>query len=483
MPKRNIIWAIAILAATAGVMWVMRSNPYRSTGGGRGRYDPLAGAVGQIEEDYYTTLDEETLKALRVKAIAAIADSLDEFSTYIPPDKFQAFEQRMGGFIRGSGLRTRHTPGEAPVVTAVLYRSPADQAKIRVGKLIVRINSRPAAEIEQRLFCDMLNPPLGESVSLVLRGPGELAERAVTLTSDKFPIESVTGLYRLRHDDEAGRWAWMLDADAAIAYVRVREFVNDTVDKFRQTLRTAGAVKGLVLDLRGNPGGKSNVAIELADMFLSKGLIVRTLGRGDTVENAKDGKHSNAHGRGTIEPIPLVVLVDEQTSSGAEVVAGALWAHHRAVLVGVRTRGKGCVQTMIELPGGLGLLNLTTSQFVFARGGIITRTPQSKTWGIAPHVTVRISPADQQALARLRAEAQRPPEAEKPTTGPAAPKPKAPLPDRLLEADYQLARALGLLRRPVEYERVLQAERLRSKQEADAARAAAGRPKTGQGDE
>jgi len=484
MPKRNIIWAIAILAATAGIMWMMRSNPYRPiAGNGDGKYDALAEAVALIERDYYGTLDDEQLKALRVKAIAAIADSLDEFSTYFPPDKLEAFEHRMGGMGRGSGLRAKHAPGKAPVVTGVMYGSPADRAGVRVGQTILRINAQPAGELERRLFCDMLNPPPGESVSLVLKGPGRTDEQAVTLTSAEFRIESVTGLYRLSHENTKDRWAWMIDPDGAIAYIHVREFVDDTVEKFRQALRTAGAVKGLVLDLRGNPGGKSGVAIELADMFLAEGLIVRMLGRGDTIANGADGKHFTAHRRGTTEPIPLVVLVDDQTSSGAEVVAGALWAHHRAVLVGVRTRGKGCVQTMIKLPDGLGLLNLTTSQFVFARGGMITRTPQSKTWGIEPHVTVRISPADKQTLAGLRAEAQHPGETRKPATRSVAPKPIPPLPARLLKADYQLARALGLLRKPMEHERIIEAERLRAKQEAGAARAAAGKPKTGTDDD
>jgi len=484
MPKRNIIWVIAILAATAGTIWMMRSNPYRPTGGnGQDRYDALTEALARIESDYYEPLDDEAMLALRVKALATLAASLDEFSTYFPPDKLEAFERRMGGFGRGVGLRTQQVAGEAPVVTAVLHGSPADRAEIRVGQTVVRIDTRPTAELERDVFCSLLNPPLDESVTLVLQDAGQTTRQTLTLTSAEFRIESVTGLHRLHRDDADARWAWMLDADHAIAYIHVKEFVDDTIEKFHQALRTAGPVKALVLDVRGNPGGKSSVAIELADMFLAEGLIVRMLSRDDTLAKADSGEHHIAHERGTMKALPVVVLVDEQTSSGAEVVAGALWAHHRAVLVGVRTRGKGCVQTMIELPDGLGLLNLTTSQFVFARGGMITRRPQSTTWGIDPHVTVTIPPADQQALERLRDEAQRPLKNPEPATRPATSHATPTLATRLIRADAQLARALELLRTPVEYDKVLQAERLRAKQQADAARAAGGKPPTGPDDE
>ena len=122
MPKRNIIWVIAILAATAGAMWFSRSSPYSpAPNGASGPYDDLVKALAKIETDYYETLDAEQRKALRVKAVRAMAESLDEYSTYFPPGRFEAFERRMDGFGQGLGIRTKHRPGRPPVITAVLY--------------------------------------------------------------------------------------------------------------------------------------------------------------------------------------------------------------------------------------------------------------------------------------------------------------------------------------------------------------------------
>ena len=483
MPKRNIIWVLAILAATAGAMWFSRSIPYSpAPAGTSGPYDDLVKVLAKIENDYYQTLDPAQRKALRVKAVRAMAESLDEYSTYFPPGRFESFERRMDGFAHGLGLRTQTTPGGPPVITAVLYDSPADRAEVRAGWQIIRIGAKPAAELEARRLDEALNPPLGQSASLVL-APPTAGQVSVTLTSAEFRIESVAGLCRLGGQGKEGRWNWSLNADGRIAYIHVREFVNDTVEKFRQRLRTAGTVKGLVLDLRGNPGGKSSVAMEFADMFLAEGLIVRTLERGDAIENPQDGKRHIAHPRGTIDPIPVVVLVDEQTSSGAEVVAGALWANHRAVLVGTRTRGKGCIQSMIELPGDLGLLNLTTAQFAFSRGGPITRMPESTTWGVTPHRVIPIPPSNRHALADLRAKAQRPPENRKggPATAPARAGKTADLTARLLELDTQLAAALDLLKQFDTYEALVEAERARARRHA-AADKTAGAARPGEGE-
>ncbi len=475
MPKRNIIWILAILAATAGAMWISRSSPYSPAPTGTpGPHDDLVKVLATIEADYYHALDPAQRKALRVKAVRALAESLDEYTTYFPPGRFKSFERRMDGFGHGLGLRTRTVPGQPPVITAVLYDSPADRAEVKVGQKIVRVGERPAAEFEARRLREVLAPPPGQSVLLVLGSRAGDGELSITLTSAEFRIESVTGLCRLGDQGGAGRWDWSLDADRRIAYIHVREFVNDTAEKFRQTLRTAGDVKGLVLDLRGNPGGKSSVAMEFADMFLPEGLIVRTLERDDAIDSPDDGTRYTAHKPGTIDPIPVVVLVDEQTSSGAEVVAGALWANHRAVVVGMRTRGKGCIQTMIELPGDLGLLNLTTAQFVLGRGGPIARTPESTTWGVTPHKIVAVPQASRQALAELRAEAQRPPEPapDAKTTPPVRPRKVANLPARLLELDTQLAAALDLLKRFDTYEALIEAERARARRQAAARKAA-----------
>ena len=476
MPKRNIIWILAIVTATATAMWMSRSDPNEPGPPGRpGRFSHLVNVGSRIQSDYYQNMDEAKLTELQVEALLAMTEALDEFSTYVPPEKVKAFKERMAGTGRGLGLRTRQTQGGPLIVTAVLYNSPAHRAGIQAGWRIVRIDRHTAGRYRPSEIRQALSPPLGESVLLTFGADDDTeALRTVRLTSEDFGIESVTGLYHLRRDERwARRWAWMLDQDKAVVYVHVREFVDNTVERFDQALRAAGGATGpggVVLDLRGNPGGQSGAAIRLADRFLTHGLIVRMLERKDRIDRPLDGKRHNAHARGTLEDIPVVVLIDERTASGAELVAGALWAHHRGVLVGRRTRGKWCAQSMIELGGGLGLLNLTTSHFVFSRPPT-TPAPENAPPGVEPHVSVAIAPEDRQALADLRAKAERPlpAGADRPTTAPARATRQARILARMLELDSQLARALALLRTPREYQRLLDAERLRAKLQAEAA--------------
>lgn len=490
MPKRNIIWIVAILAATATAMWLSQSDPYQPGPGRPGRFSRLGRILARIEQDYYHSLDSKKLTELaEIGGLRAVTELLDEFSSYVPPDKVETFKERMAGTGRGLGLRTRQVLPAPPVVTAVLYNSPAYRAGVQVGWRIVRIDQRDVARCKPGDIRQALCPPLGESVSLTFRAAeGRDKVQTIQLTSQAFGIESVTGLYHLRYDSRwARRWAWMLDEPNAIVYIRVREFVGNTVERFDEALRAARAgtaPRAVLLDLRGNPGGQSSAAIRLADMFLAKGLIVRMLERKDRVDRPRDGKAHNAHSLGTLADIPVVVLVDERTASGAELVAGALWAHHRAVLVGRRTRGKWCAQSMNDLGDGLGLLNLTTSHFVFSRPPI-SANPEKVMPGVEPHVTVEIAAEDRQALAEIRAEAERPLAAKdsRPTTRPARANRRTRMLGRLLELDSQLDAALALLRRPGRYQALLDAERLRAKRQAEARKAGPGRPDPGDGDD
>ena len=140
-----------------------------------------------------------------------------------------------------------------------------------------------------------------------------------------------------------------------------------------------------MLDLRDNPGGLLADGIAVADLFLQEGPIVHVLGR--------DGERQThrAHSDTPFTSLPLVVLIDEKTTSAAEIVAGALAANSRAILLGRRTHGKGCVQTMIRLPGGLGQINLTTAEFLLPPDLSIQRRHGAKTWGIEPQVTLKLS--------------------------------------------------------------------------------------------
>ena len=458
MPKRNIIWIVAILAGAAALIWITRRQPGPVSAGRPERLRPVADVYEKIQSDYYLPVED---RALFRGAVRGMVEELDEFSTYLPPERIATFRQRMDGFERGLGLKVVEVDGRFEVVS-VLHDSPAGRLRIRPGQRILMINGTNLARATSDEVRTMLAVDVGESVELTLWSAARKG-RTVELTAAEFRVESVRGLSR----DPEGQWGWWLEAEPAIAYVQIREFVDDTPERFQGVFRALDGMAGLVLDLRGNPGGKGTVAVRFADLFLREGLIVKMVHRGGDVE-----RHE-AHEPGTLPDVPLVVLVDGRTASGAELLAGALWVHHRAVLVGTRTRGKGCVQSMLDLGGELGMINLTTSQFVLERLGPITREPDSTSWGVAPHVRVAIGRDSAASLRRLRAAAEVRPDPQtqpksRPVTKPA--KPRLPATVRgLLRHDAQLARAVTLLSEPDAISTILAAEREKARLAEEAA--------------
>ena len=460
MPKRNLIWVLAIVAAATVTMLIMRRQPPRQ----EPTHEPAPlRAVDRVAETirthYYRPVEEAEL--LR-GAARGMAEALDEFTSYASPDRVQALRRRMDGFARGLGLEIDRF-GRRTEIVSVAYDSPAYREGLPLGWQIVTVAGRPVATMTLEQVRRRLSPAVGAAVDLSVATPkGPQRVRTLTLVGADFEVESVTGLAR----QPTGQWIHTIDPESPTAYVRIREFVNNTAEKVQQAFRALRGAGGLVLDLRGNPGGKSDVAIQIADLFLREGRIVQMIDR------RGPGRRYEAHTAGTLPEIPLVVLIDEETASGAELVAGALRTHHRAVLVGTRTRGKGCVQSMIDLGGDAGVLHLTTAEFVVGPEGPITHRPGSKTWGIEPHQRVTVPVARRQVLRRLRARAALPAEAPRPTTREtmAPTQPRHPrIVTRMLELDAQLAGAVRLLKEPKKMEAILAAARRRAREAARAA--------------
>jgi carboxyl-terminal processing protease len=365
----------------------------------------------------------------------------------------------MEGTDRGVGLTVEQGAWQTRV-HRVLFGSPAASASLATGDVILTIDGQAAgsvtaAEVERRLN----DGPLGSTVRLEVAG-GDEKVREVTLERREFPVESVVGL--LRRQD--GQWSYLVRPDPAIAYVRVREFVRDTAEAVQTALRQLEAPRGLVLDLRDNPGGQFPVAVEVAELFLREGPIV-TL-----VDESGRQEPYTARAQGSYpEDLRLVVLINGQTASAAEIVAGALEFNHRAVLVGTRTRGKGAIQGMFRLPEGLGEMNLTTAEFLLGGGRSIDRRPGRENWGIAPDVEVVLSAVDGWWLLQLRVQLEAPrllweasttrrarARSRTPATGRGV-APSSPLATAaaILELDGQLRTAVELLEAPDRFDAIL----------------------------
>jgi len=301
MPKRNLIWIIVVVVVALVTVWIVRPR-YGTRRAAPVRADALMEAYRVITENYYQPVDETRL---RCDAVAAMVRRLDQFSRYIPPDRAEAFKRQMAGKVRGLGLVVDSDP-LGLVVVCVYPGSPADEAGLEIGDLILAINGRPADRLDLTRIRRILRADGDARVHLSFSAGGPPAQ-TVTLAPAEFAIDAVTGLYRGR----AGGWVYLVDDSRNIAYFRVREFIPGTVEQFHRAFRRLAGegIRGLVLDLRDNPGGLLPQAVALANLFLQGGPIVTVVGRGGQLESHQ------AHAGGTYPDILMVVLVNGSTAS------------------------------------------------------------------------------------------------------------------------------------------------------------------------
>jgi carboxyl-terminal processing protease len=217
---------------------------------------------------------------------------------------------------------------------------------LRPGDRIIEIDDELTEGMSLQDSVVRMRGEPGSVVRVVILRPGEQEPRELSMTRAIIRIESVEARM----------------AAPGIGFVRIRTFQEDTAARLREELDrlergTEGALRGLIIDLRGDPGGLVDQAVEVSDEFLSSGVIVTTRGRGGRMI-----AEERAHRRGTRPNFPMVVLVDGQSASASEIVIGALQDHRRAVIIGTRTYGKGSVQNVIELPDGSGL-KLTVARY------------------------------------------------------------------------------------------------------------------------
>ena len=270
--------------------------------------------------------------------------------------------------------------------------------------------------------------------------PPEVLIREVVLVREEVQIESVLGDHR-RPD---GTWEWHLEDEPGLAMVRITSFGERTADEFASACRELAAddgLQGLVIDLRGNPGGLLQAAVDVCDVLLEEGVIVSTRGRRESGTAVVSEKRATL-GR-LLADVPIAVLVDGLSSSSAEIVAACLQDVGRAVVVGSRTFGKGTVQTILPLSDNAGLLKITTAEYLRPSREPIHRHPgagEDDAWGVRPDAGFEVTPTAE-ASERLREWRRRRDACLPPGTAAASGWPAQP-PAR--EVDAVLARALEI---------------------------------------
>jgi carboxyl-terminal processing protease len=339
----------------------------------------FADTFEQIERNYVKDVDR---RQLIQAAIRGMVTQLDPYSNYISPEELKRFNQEVEQEFGGIGIQVQMDPKTRRLmVMTPLPGTPAYKAGIKSGDLIMEIEGKTTEGISLEEAVKTLQGKPGTDVTIGIQHAGSDKTEPTKLTRALIQVSTVLGDTH-KPDDS---WNFFLDADSKIAYIRLTHFGRRSADELQEVLESLkdDGLKGLVLDLRFNPGGLLGQATKIADLFLESGTIVSVKGR--NTEN----RVWTAEKDGTFSGFPMAILVNRFSASASEIVSAALQDHKRAVLVGERSWGKGSVQNVIELEGGASALKLTTAQYMRPNGRNIHKFPGAKDdeeWGVAPLV-------------------------------------------------------------------------------------------------
>jgi len=301
----------------------------------------------KIKADYVEKVDDKTLLT---HAIRGMLSGLDPHSSYLDPEQYQELRIGTTGQFGGLGIQVGMEDGFVKVI-APIDDTPAFRAGMEAGDLIIRLDDKPVKGMTLDGAVKLMRGEPGSDIILTVVRAGVDKPFKVTITRDIIKVKSVKNR--------------MLEPN--FGYVRISNFQSKTGSHLLDAINklskeNKGKLKGLILDLRNNPGGVLHAAAEVSDLFLHKGKIVYTEGR---IENSY--MEFNAKPGDVLDGAPLIVLINGGSASASEIVAGALQDHQRGIIVGTKSFGKGSVQTIQELPSG-GAVKMTTARYFTPKG-------------------------------------------------------------------------------------------------------------------
>jgi carboxyl-terminal processing protease len=365
---RRALFSVTLILASCAVLGSFISQKVAAQSASdestlRDSLHEFTGVYSIVEQNYAEPLDQDkTDKAIYDGAIPGMLHVLDPHSNFYDPKAFAQMREDQHGKYYGVGMSIQPQPDKAGIVHIVVLSpfegTPAFKAGIRPGDVIMSVDGKPADGLDSAAVATMLKGPKGTHVSVVMSREGKDTPMTFDLVRDEIPRYSVDLAFLLK---------------PGVGYIHVTNFmettsreVGDALEKFQAA---GGNLHGLVIDLRGNPGGLLNEAVNMSDKFLQKGqIVVSQRGRA-----FPDQVYRAAHGEEGSDKYPIVVIVNRNTASAAEIVSGALQDHDRALIVGETTFGKGLVQTVFQISENTGLA-LTTYHYYTPSGRLIQRS-------------------------------------------------------------------------------------------------------------
>ncbi|MCA9132598.1 MAG: S41 family peptidase [Planctomycetales bacterium] len=383
MPVRNIQILLAIMLVCFACYLQAERLKYAGK---------LGTAIQLIEQNYVEEIDTDQLY---MAAMEGIVSQLDQFSEFIPPAKFAEFQSVIEQQFGGLGILIEGPPTvEQLTVVAPIPGTPAFQAGLQPGDVITHIDERSTVGLQATEATHLMRGPVGQPVTLRVQRPGTALALEFDIRRADIQVDSVYG-DRIRGDSS---WDFFLEEDPRIAYIRITLFGERTVEEFARALQAVrGQAQAVILDLRFNPGGILPAAVEMCDMLVTSGTIVSTKGR-----HRGSGSEFSATPQTELPTsLPLVILVNNQSASASEIMAGCLQDLGRATIVGQRSYGKGTVQQVFPLENEQTALKFTTARFYRPSGKNIHRGPDMTAedqWGITPDAGLSLELTDVQQL-------------------------------------------------------------------------------------
>ncbi|MBI4467302.1 MAG: S41 family peptidase [Acidobacteria bacterium] len=352
--KRGVWLAVAVVALSASLGGLYGSRVQATVADNSDTQQAIrtfTKVYAVVEQNYADPLDPD--RAMFQGAIPGMLRSLDPHSSFLDSRSYSLLREEQRGHYYGVGMQVAPRDGRT-IVLAPFVGSPAYKAGLRPGDIIYRVDSTPTENLSTPEVADLLKGPKGTVVRVQVLREGHDQPLEFVITRDEIPRLSVDFFFQIR---------------PRVGYIRLAGFNENTHQELRKAMDglDADRLEGLILDLRGNPGGLLTEGVAVADMFLAKNqLIVSHRGR------AQRPRSYHATGGNQGRNFPLVVLMDRFSASAAEIVAGALQDHDRALILGETSFGKGLVQTVYPLSYNTGLA-LTTGRYYTPSGRLIQR--------------------------------------------------------------------------------------------------------------